>query len=200
MSKDHLHILHLPPTTPDDKINKVCQERYGNLMSELINQGITSYTIWEGEYNPKNTKEAISKGWHRMVQYAKDNNLPSIICCEDDIKFTHPNSYQYFLSQIPKSYDLFFGLIYAGEIKDNRVVNGFSGGMTLISIHSRFYDTFLSLPINAHVDREAGNLSHKYEFYLCEPQVVTQRGGYSFNLKRTMFYHEYLRGKVMYNG
>lgn len=199
MINEHLHILHLNQTG-DLKTDKICNERYGNLMGELIEQNITHYHIWDGFYDHKNVKQAISKGHHRIVQYAKDNNLPYIIVSEDDLKFTSPNSWRYFLSQIPESFDLFFGLIYSGNVVENRVMQGFSGGMTLYAISSRFYDTFLEQPTDTHVDRNLGNLCHLYEFKVIPEYCVEQRGGMSHNLRRDMTYEPYLIGKSMYEG
>lgn len=194
----HLHILHLFPNTENDKVNNVAQQRQDNLLIELKNQNITDYSLIPGFYDPINTKQAIHKGHHAIVQMAKDKGYENVLIAEDDCCFTSPNSFQYFLSQIPKSYDLFFSLIYAGDIVNNRVMNGFSGGCTLYSIHSRFYDVFLEQALNSHVDRELGNLCFKYEYFVVPQYCVVQRGGWSFNLKQSMFYDAYLVDKKLY--
>lgn len=198
MINKHLNVLHLFGNTDNQKVNQVANQRYENLLKELDEQNIKDYTIIGGHYDLINTKRAISKGHHLIVQLAKDRGFENVIIAEDDIQFTSQGAWKYFLSQIPKSYDLFFGLIYHGEIKENRVVNGFSGGMSLYVCHSRFYDTFLEQPIDAHVDRNLGNLCCNYEFKVIPEYCVTQRGGYSMNLKREMYYHEYLRDKKLY--
>lgn len=169
-------------------------------MKELADQKIEDYTLWEGTYNPKNIKQCIAEGHHRIIQYAKDNNLESVFFGEDDMRFTSPNSYKYFISQIPKSYDLFFSIIYAGKIENNRVMNGFSGGFTLLNMHNRFYQTFLDMPTTEHVDRYCGNFCHQYEYYVVPEYCAEQRGGMSHQLKRSMFYDAYLRDKTAYNG
>ncbi len=197
---NHLYILHLFPTTEDEKTNKVCQQRYDNLMIELANQNITDYTLIPGEYNPSNTKQAIHISHKKIIQHAKDNNLPHILIAEDDIKFSHPNSFNYFISQIPESYDIFSGLVYSATMEGNRVINGASGIMTLYSVSQKFYQFFLSMDVNNHVDRECGLTAYKHEYYVCEPMVCEQRGGISHQLKREMYYHEYLRDKVLYSG
>lgn len=198
MVNNHLYILHLFPNTGNSKVDEVAQIRQDNLLKELEAQGITQYTLVPGQYDPENTKRSIHTGHRKIIQNAKDLGLSRCIVCEDDIKFTHPNSFNYFISQIPKSYDLFSALVYSAEMEGNRIKNGASGVMTLYSIHSRFYDFFLSMDINNHVDREAGLTAYKHEYFICDPMCVEQRGGHSFNLKRTMYYTEYLRGKKLY--
>lgn len=194
----HLHILHLEGNTENDKTNTVANIRLGRLMKELEGQGIKDYTIMPGFYDPVNTKEAIHKGHRMIVELAKKQGFENCIIAEDDIVFSSPNSYKYFLSCIPDSYDLFCGLFYAGELKDNRVMNGASGIMTLYSIHNRFYDFFLSLNNNTHIDRELGLTAFEHEYYVVSPECVKQRGGYSHNLKRDMYYEPYLEGKTLY--
>ena len=193
-----LHILHLFANTENTKVNLVATERYNNLMQELSMQGITDYVIHPGIYNPDNPKKVIHEGHRKIVQLAKDNEQDFCIICEDDIKFTCANSWKYFLSQIPESFDLFFGLIYQGEIKDNRVLNGFSGGMTLYVVHSRFYDTFLSQPIDTHIDRQLGNLCYLYDFKVIPQYCVIQRGGYSIQRREINFYDVYLEKYTLY--
>lgn len=198
MINEHLHCLHLFGTTPDEKINSIADIRLGRLLKELKTQEITDYSIIGGYYDPFNTKQAIHKGHKAIVQSAKDKGLPNCIIAEDDIKFSSPNSYKYFLSQIPEFYDIFSGLIYAGAVEHGRVMNGASGIMTLYSIHNRFYDFFLSLDVNTHVDREIGLTAFEHEYFVCEPMVVEQRGGYSFNRRQILFYDVYLEGKVLF--
>jgi hypothetical protein len=198
MINSHLHILHLFPTTGHPKTDQVAQQRYDNLMIELDTQGITDYSIIEGFYDPVNTKQAIHKGHRRIVQLAKEQGLTECFIAEDDIKFSSSHSFKYFISQIPKSYDLFSALVYSAEMEGNRVRNGASGIMSLYVISSRFYDFFLSMDINNHVDRECGLTAYKHEYYVCQPMCVTQRGGFSMNLKMDMWYDTYLIGKKMY--
>lgn len=193
-----LYILHLFANTENLVVNKVATERYNNLLIELKEQGINDFVLHPGIYNPDNPKKAIHEGHRDIVQLAKDNNWENVIIAEDDIKFTNPNSWQYFLSQIPEVYDLFFGLLYQGEIKDNRVVNGFNGCMTLYVVHNRFYDTFLSQPVDTHVDVQLGNVCFQHEFKIIPQYCVIQRGGYSLNRREIQFYDVYLENKTLY--
>lgn len=169
-------------------------------MDELSKQGITDYSIIEGFYDPKNTKQAIHKGHRLIVELAKKQNLPFVLIAEDDIVFTHPNSFNYFISQIPESYDIFSGLVYSASMEGNRIMNGGSGMTSLYVVDRRFYDFFLSMNINNHVDRELGLTAYKHEYYVCQPMPVIQRGGFSINKKQVLFYDAYLKERELYNG
>lgn len=195
----HLHILHLPDNTEDEKTNSVSRKRLENLIEELEHQKISDYSIIEGFYEKINTKKAIHKGHRLIVELAKKQNFPNCIIAEDDIVFTSPNSYKYFINNIPESYDIFSGLMYVGQSdENNKILNGASGIMTLYSIHSRFYDFFLSLDVDTHIDRDLGNTAFEHEYYVCDKVVCIQRGGYSFNLKKEMYYDDYLADKPLY--
>lgn len=199
MINEHIHILHLN-NTGDPKTDKVCNERYGNLLEELIKQNITHYTIFDGYYDPKNTKKAIQKGFKRIIQYAKDAGLKYCITAEDDLCFTSPNAYNYFISQIPGDFDLFCGVIYNGDVRDGRIMNGMSGTHTLLCTSESMYDFILGQPDDVHCDRHLGQFAYMFKYYVIDKFVCIQRGGYSHNLRRSMTYEAYLEGKNMYAG
>lgn len=178
----HLNILHLERR----------KDRMANLLKQLAEQEITFYTIHEGIDQKVNTKEAITKGHKKIIQQAKNNNFPNCIIAEDDICFTAPGAWNYFISQIPEDYDLFCGVIYAGSLnEENRILNGMSATHTLYSISQRFYDFVLSMPDHEHIDRHLGNYAFAKKYYVCSPMCVTQLGGMSDNLKKPMFYDAY---------
>ena len=200
MNPNRLHILHIP-FTGNKKIDAVSEERLRNLMVELRNQNISDYTIIEGFYDAKNTKQSIHKGHRLIVELAKKKNFPFVLIAEDDIKFTHPNSFNYFLSQITESFDIFSAIVYSASMEGNRIKNGGSGLTSLYVVNSRFYDFFLSMNIDNHIDRELALSAYKHEYYVCSPIPVIQRGGFSINrMQGGMNYDAYLHGKELYNG
>lgn len=157
------------------------------------------YVFWEGIDDPTNVKGSICIGHQRIVAYAKDNKLPFVNIAEDDLMFTHKQSYQYFNEMVPDDYDLFFGLVYAGDVnEERRVENGMSGVMTMYRVHERFYDVFLNQPASEHIDRGLGNYCFQYKFYVVPEYCCYQSGGYSDNLRQVMYYSEYLRGKKLF--
>lgn len=198
MPNNHLYILHLFDNTENEKVNEVSRERLKNLLIELQEQGITEFTLVPGEYDPANTKKVIHKGHREIVQKAKDLGLSKVLIAEDDIKFTHPNSFDYFISQIPESYDIFSGLVYSASMQENRIMNGGSGLTSLYVVNSRFYDFFLSMDIDNHVDRELALTAFKHEYYVVNEYVCVQRGGYSIQRRESLFYDVYLEGKQLY--
>ena len=90
-----------------------------------------------------------------------------MIIAEDDIQFAAPGAFQYLKEQQPVEYDIYLGSISYGRIgNDNRVID-FSG-LLLYQVHSRFYDCFLSIQSQNHLDR---SLNGKGVFFVC-PQFV----------------------------
>ena len=187
----HLTILHLQRR----------QDRMPNVLKQLEQQQIDFYSIHEAidatEFKMP-VKKAITQGHKRIIQSAKNNNLPYCIVAEDDLVFTGNGAWNYFIGNMPESFDLYFGLIYQGTVENNRVLNGMSGVMTLYVVHQRFYDFFLSIPDDCHVDRELGQTAYKHEYYVSPKICVVQSGSYSDNLRRSMNYDVYLDGKEVY--
>lgn len=189
MTIPHLHILHLQRR--EDRLQLLLRQMEWNKVP---------YTIWEGIEDPNNVKQAITRGHKKIIQHAKDNDLYSVNIAEDDIVFTHKDSYKYFNETTPDYYDLYCGIIYSGTVEDNRILNGMSGTMTLYKIHNRFYDFVLSLPDDIHVDRELGSTAFAHRYYVTPKYCCYQSGGYSDQLRQVMYYDAYLKDKESYNG
>lgn len=123
----------------------------------------------------------INKAFRNIVQDAKDNGYEYTIIAEDDCVFASLESFKYYIYNIPSEFDLYLGMVYQAEVnEENRIMNGYSGN-TLITIHSNFYDTWLSMPTDAHCDRWCGSIAHKSKMYVCYPYVCRQMAGYSDN-------------------
>lgn len=151
-------------------------ERIPRLMNELQTQHIENYKLWDGIFLPS-IKESINAAFKQIVRYAKLAEFGEVIIAEDDVKFSRPGAWQYYLSQKPVDYDLYLGGIFIGELDEKNEVKDFTG-MTLITINSRFYDTFLNTPNDEHIDRALNGLGR---FIVCSPFVVTQYDGVSSN-------------------
>ena len=178
-------------------------ERILSISRQAMNQGFALYfheAIFAEER--KHTSKAITQGHKKIIQYAKDNKLESIIVCEDDIFFYGDDNkeFQYFIDNTPTSYDLYLGCIYQGTVdENNRVLNGMSGSHSLLKIHSRFYDFILDMPDNCYQDRYCGDFSFKYEYYVCPKIVCGQMPGYSYHLKnKHNGYEVYLEQRKVY--
>lgn len=166
-----LHILHLPHGEgyPPHR-----QKRYDTLIKELKSQSIIDYWIWNG-IEDKFPHTGISKAFKRVVQYAKDNELPMVAIAEDDVRFSHPDSWKYFLENIPPYFDLYLSSFYSGMITfDNRIEN--FRGMTCFIVAKKFYDKFLSADEEKNIDHALDGLG---EYFVCPYFPCTQHPGFS---------------------
>lgn len=166
------------------------------LNGELTRQGITNYRFWDAVFMPS-VRASISAAHRQIVEYAKIAEFDSVIIAEDDFIGTHPNSFRFFLENEPQRYDLYLSMVFMGDLDENNMVKSFTG-MTLYKVHSRFYDKFLSVDPNEHIDgalSEAGGA-----FYVCNPMCFTQRDGISGNTGKWESYENLLKNKVLYYG
>lgn len=178
-------------------------DRLQSLMEETSMQSI-AYKLWPGvtTHSEYTNHRNISIAHKAIVRDAKEKNLPHVIIAEDDIKFSSAGAWKYYLDNTPKSFDLYSGLIYAGEVdpETNRIIStkGMSGTNTLYTISSRFYDFFLAVDESKHLDRELGRFGNINEYYVCNPMVCTQMGGMSDNFRREYYYDAFLENKILY--
>jgi hypothetical protein len=171
-------------------------DRHTRLKQELAAQGIADYELWDGVYLPTSPKEGINAAHRQIVEFAQLSQWPMVAIAEDDIKFTHPNSWNYFISQIPKDFDIYLSMIFLGEPDENHVVKAFTG-MTLYIVHERFYDTFLSVNPKEHIDHALAGLGR---YIVCHPFVATQHNGLSGNTGRIEQYEDLTRNRQFYFG
>jgi len=165
-------------------------ERYEVLLKEFETQGITDYKFWDCIIMP-NVVESINASHKMIVRDAKEKGLDEVIIAEDDLMFTSPNSWKYFLSQKPSSYDLYLWGSYILPISNNMVC-----GFQLYFVSSKFYDKYLSIKDDAHVDTEMDTLKGDYHF--CYPFPALQRKGFSANNKMVSDYNIILKEEDIY--
>lgn len=196
---DTIHVINLSPDQPIDPYanpelkKNIARWREENVLSIAAQSKQHGFAV---RFWPGNTDENvfrcgnISRAFKQIVRYAKENNLPMVCIGEDDLIFTAPGAWKYYLDNMPDEFDIFFGGIYAGQLEGNRIVNGYSGH-TLITVHKNFYDFFLSANENDHLDRFFGNYCFEKKFIVCLPFVCKQNGGYSENHRRINTYEAY---------
>ena len=167
-------------------------DRDRNFKKELEN---IPYVVWPAIFEKKPCT-GVSKAHKQIVQWAKELNLPEVLVMEDDIKFTHPLSFQFFLSQKPPTFNIYFGGVYRGTIKDGFVTH-FSG-MHCYIVQQHFYDAFLS----AHESKDIDNwLSEQpYKYHICYPMAAIQYNGYSDVNRKVSNYDNLLIGKELFSG
>lgn len=210
-----INIIHLDPDQPVDPYanpelkEKIKQWRNENALSIVKQSKIQGFAV---RFWPANTDDHvfrsgnISRAFKQIVRYAKENNLDCITIGEEDLEFTSPNAWKYYLENIPQDYDIFLAGIYSGQLEGNRIVNGYSGN-TLITVHSQFYDFFLSASEDpnglgqGHCDRWLGNFCFEKKYFVCLPFVVKQlNNSYSENHRRIQNYDAYEQNWEYYSG
>lgn len=120
--------------------------------------------------------------------------MTEVLIAEDDIKFTSPHSFTFFLKNKPLNYDIYLGGIIWGKLNEDNSVDDFSG-TTLYLANQKFYDTLLSLPDDKDYDRA---LANKGKFIVCNPMVAQQHDGFSDNQKRYIYFGPYIRRSNLY--
>lgn len=171
-------------------------ERIPRLMTELSTQGILDYEFWPGVFVPS-IKRSINLAHKQIVYYAKIAEWDEVVIAEDDIKFTHPDSWKYFLKNKPEDYDLYLSMVYLGWPDENGIVKDFTG-LTLYMVHSRFYENFLSVSEDEHLDRALSQAGGK--FVVCNPFVAIQYNGHSSNTGKMENYDNLLAGRKLFDG
>ena len=168
-------------------------EDYGRLLGEFIQQGITSYKFWDCIVDKDSVVKSINLSHKMIVKDAKENNYPFALVAEQDLTFTCPTSWEYFLKNKPEKYSLYLWGSYIVPISNNKVC-----GLQLYFIDSSFYDAFLSAPDNVHIDTYMDEL--KGDYHYCYPFPALQRAGFSANNKAVVDYNKILEPKDIYKG
>lgn len=165
------------------------EQRKTTLIDHLYDMDI-SYKFWEAIYNPAILAyKSISESHKMIVKDAKEKGLDFVLIAEDDLRFSSPESFKYFIKNIPPVFHLYFGCIYSGTIQYGRITNGFAG-LQFYLVHRSFFDIFLSAPDNKHLDMWLGEYCYKYDFYACDPFICYGESGYSDNFHRQWVFNE----------
>ncbi len=161
------------------------------LKEQLKSNNVTDYQLWEGVYLPS-IKASINAAHKQIVMYAKIAGWDEVCIAEDDLVFSSPNSWRYFLDNKPKHFDLWLGMVYLGQPDSDGLVDTFTG-MTMYVVHKNFYDIFLSVPDDEHIDRALGGLGC---YKVCLPFVCRQQNGFSSNTGKMETYDDLLKNRV----
>ena len=174
-------------------------EDYGRLLSEFITQEIVNYKFWDAIIYTDSVIKSINASHKMIVRAAKDNKEIECVVAEQDLEFSSPNSLKYFLENKPQTFDVYIGGSYLiddrNEYKAPLVkVNEWIGNHFYI-ISEKYYDKFLALPDDHHIDIVQKGLG---DFYLCYPMVALQRPGFSANNHADVNYNLLLREEDIY--
>lgn len=159
------------------------------LQSEILEHGL-EVKFWPALQEPVMVFAGINRAHKQVIRWAKEIKLPMVCIGEDDLHLTAPGAWKYFLDHIPTDFDIYLSGIYCGIIRKDRTVNDFCG-LHLYIVHERFYDAFLGVSVELHLDR---GLANKGKYIVCDQFCAIQRDGYSDNKKKYASYGHLLEG------
>jgi len=189
-----IHVIHI-----NDADNKHSIRRKKQFTKEFINQG-TEYKIVDAVVDKDIPRLGCTKSHKKIVRYARNHNLPFIVIAEDDIVFSDKNSYQFYIDNMPKEFDIYFGMIYHGKTTETGFLRSTFHGTTMYCVHNRFYDEFIALDENNHLDIILGQLVFKKLFYVCLPMVCYQSDTFSFVKNGVYDVNVLAKGLKFYDG
>jgi hypothetical protein len=171
-------------------------ERKQSIIKELETQGILyDVDFFPSVYDKIGVKQGINRAHKQVIKIAKVADVESCIVIEDDCRFMGEGAFRYFLDNTPEQYSIYLSGIYVGDIKEDNSVTSFSG-FHCYRVHSSYYDTFLSVSEDEHIDQgQAG----KGRFYVCNPFAAVQWNGYSHQTRQEENYDSLLIGRRFYN-
>lgn len=172
-------------------------ERIPLLMEEIERQEVTNYKFWDAVYNRNSIKAGISEAHRQIVAYAKLAEFPDVLIAEDDFVGSHEDSFRFFLHNRPKQYDMYLSSVFLGDLDENNMVKEFTG-LTMYFVNQRYYDKFLSVNPNEHIDHELSRIGGI--FYVCNPFAFWQRNGWSSNTGKDEDYSQLASGRNFFVG
>lgn len=147
--------------------------------------------------------KSINASHKMIVREAKEKGLKEVYIGEDDLMFTCDDSWNYFLKNKPDNFDIYIGGTYFIDAPENwkppLIKVKYYVGNHLIVVHEKYYDTFLSVPDNEHIDMAQGG---RGDFVVCFPFPALQRPGFSSNSRAEVNYNSMLKRNPewIYNG
>jgi len=168
-------------------------DRLEPLLTEFAEQGITDYKLWNPIEDKNSVIRSINLSHKQIVQDAKDKGLNQVCIGEDDLYFSAPKGWEWFLKNKPDSFEMYFWGSYIVPLTNKKVV-----GFQLYIIDNSFFDRFLGIPENVHIDTYMDELKGDYKF--CYPFSALQRSCWSANNKAICNYNSALRPEDIWKG
>lgn len=181
-----IHVIYDNRPLPDKMIE---------LKEEFEDQNIVPTKIWE-PVDAKSVVESINATHKAIVRYAKEKGLKEVCIIEDDLFFPGHDGWEYFLKNKPEDFDIYIAGTYYLDGPDTWKppvvkVKAYVGNH-LIIVSEKYYDKFLSVPDNSHIDTAQEGLG---DFYVCFPMAALQRPGFSSNARIKVNYNTMLRSE-----
>lgn len=191
-----LNILHLIERT----------DRRNFLLKQMYEYKIP-FKIWYGFKVKGKPFTGISRSHKQIIQFAKNSGMGSVTIAEDDIQFTSPKSWQYYLDNMPEDYDLYLSTISGGVVDEKTGTVSDWSGMILYTVHQRFYDAFLKADEEQNIDRwlsckgldEIERVLGRLPVYkICYPIAAICVDGFSDNSNKEVSHDQYFSAYKKY--
>lgn len=171
---------------------------------EVRQQGFLA-EFWPCLHDSNSVVRSINLSHKQIVQWAKDSGLTEVCIMEEDVWFPASDGWQYFLHNKPaEDFDLYLAGCYGLNPLALRRIGKEAGaaeihnfvGLHCYIIRECYYDKFLALPEDQHIDHQPG----LGVFYVCYPFAALQHPGWSANNKREVDYNQQIAKEHIYWG
>lgn len=154
--------------------------------------------FWEGIIDRHMRRRGVNLAHKQIIRQAKENG--DRLCCimEDDCRFFAKGAWDYYLERIPEDFDLYLAMCYYCDLDESNRIMGLFSSLTLYIVHERFYDFYLSVPEDEHLDRYLGLTSDTHKYIVCDKYCCEQDGSISDNSLMQSDYKSYLIGRNIY--
>ena len=146
--------------------------------------GIKDYYIYKSNVILEDKIKAVSQAHKNALHIAAmiAINQDFVVLMEDDVCFTNPNSYNYFLESmqhLPMDWDIYMGGFTGGVMLQHDFKNiyrlGETSGFQFYAVNKKFYPTFLNANENIHIDIWCTSPNYgKAKTFCCYPVPTIQ--------------------------
>lgn len=172
--------------------------RYNRMRKEMNTHYAGEYSVFDAIVDP-DPKKGISESFKAIIEENYDE--PFIHIFEDDVKFTGEKSreiFEYAFSKLPEDWDIYLGGSYTydkpHDIGHLIKIQEFRS-LHCVVIKKSAYDAFLSHDVNEIPNIDTWVARQGLNVYLCDPQIAIQHNGYSYNMKGSVNYDNFLKDK-----
>ena len=167
-------------------------ERLENIVKQSEEQGF-EFRLWDAVID-ENPIRGCSLAHKQIVKWAKLMGQSAVWILEDDCVFTDRGAADEFLKLIPDSYQVYTGGMYGTHKFHEGNVPHYMYPKTITGLHcyvvnSSYYDRFLALDENLHIDRAISEDCERLEIVLSDPLYALQMPGYSDMSKQQVDYN-----------
>lgn len=181
-------------------------DRHKLLMAELKTQNISNVNFWPAIIIDNDPITGCSESHKNIIRWAMKNQLDEVVIWEDDIKFTAPKAWYFFLHRYRTTwgrYGLFLGgSYYTKDIEQLNTgvrIRTFSGSHCMI-VRKELYRHILNCPPGMHLDIWISSAGSLFTYYLCMPMIAIQCPGYSDIAKKPVDYSNMIPDNMIFRG